>query len=134
MNNVKTAALLAGMAGLVMAIGSFWGQSGLIMAFGFSVVMIGGSYWFSDRLAIASARAKPVGPDELPEFHRVMAELTAAANLPMPGLFVSPDPQPNVCHRSEPTPCRGVRHSGPAAGADLGRDPRGAGSRTFSRS
>ena len=40
MNNVKTAALLAGMAGLVMAIGSFWGQSGLIMAFGFSVVMI----------------------------------------------------------------------------------------------
>ncbi|HBX08433.1 MULTISPECIES: zinc metalloprotease HtpX [Candidatus Neomicrothrix] len=96
MNNVKTAALLAGMAGLVMAIGSFWGQSGLIMAFGFSVVMIGGSYWFSDRLAIASARAKPVGPDELPEFHRVMAELTAAANLPMPGLFVSPDPQPNA--------------------------------------
>ncbi|MEZ5373631.1 MAG: zinc metalloprotease HtpX [Microthrixaceae bacterium] len=96
LNNVKTAALLAGMAGLVMAIGSFWGQSGLIMAFGFSVVMIGGSYWFSDRLAIASARAKPVPEGQLPEYRRIMTELTAAADMPMPGLFVSPNPQPNA--------------------------------------
>lgn len=96
LNNVKTAALLAGLAGLLMAIGSFWGQSGLIIAFGISVVMIGGSYWFSDRLAIASARAKPVPEGALPEYRRIMTELTTAADMPMPGLFVSPNPQPNA--------------------------------------
>ncbi|MEZ5382215.1 MAG: zinc metalloprotease HtpX [Microthrixaceae bacterium] len=96
LNNVKTAALLAALAGIVMAIGSFWGQSGLILAFGISIVMIGGSYWFSDKLAIASARAKPVPEGQLPEYRRIMTELTAQAGMPMPGLFVSPNPQPNA--------------------------------------
>ena len=76
MNNVKTAALLAGMAGLVMAIGSFWGQSGLIMAFGFSVVMIGGSYWFSDRLAIALEQLRD------PAFDALLAPAVAFDQLP----------------------------------------------------
>ena len=96
LNNLKTAALLAGLAGLLMAIGSFWGQSGLMIAFGMSVVMIGSSYWFSDRLAIASARAKPVPEGALPEYRQIMTELTTAAEIPMPGLFVSPNPQPNA--------------------------------------
>ncbi|MEM7341571.1 MAG: zinc metalloprotease HtpX [Actinomycetota bacterium] len=95
-NGVKTAVLLAGLAGLIMLGGSFFGQGGLIIAFGISVVMIGGSYWFSDKLAIRSARAVEVEPGQLPEYHAIMHELTQVAEMPMPRIYVSPEQQPNA--------------------------------------
>lgn len=96
-NGVKTAVLLAGLAGLVMAAGQLLGgSSGLTIAFGLAIVMVGGSYWFSDKLAIRSARAVEVGPDQLPEYHSIMNELVQLAGMPMPRLYVSPEQQPNA--------------------------------------
>ena len=59
-NNVKTAALLALMGALFLGIGSLFGQSGLIIGLLLGLVFIGGSYWFSDKLAVKAAGAVPV--------------------------------------------------------------------------
>jgi heat shock protein HtpX len=95
-NNLKTAMLLAGLGALCMFIGSFWGRGGLVVGLLIGLAMCGGSYWFSDRLAIRSARAVPVTPEQMPQFHTIMAGLCARAGLPVPRLYVSPDPQPNA--------------------------------------
>ncbi|WP_419921439.1 M48 family metalloprotease [Candidatus Poriferisodalis sp.] len=95
-NTAKTTVLLAGLAGLILWIGSFWGQGGLTIAVIIALVMVGGSYWFSDKLAIRSARAQELEPHQLPEYWTIMRELTELSSLPMPRLYISPDPQPNA--------------------------------------
>ncbi len=97
MNTFKTFLLLVLMAGLFVAVGWLLGGSGgLVIGIVAAVLVVGGSYWFSDRLAIASARAVPVTPQQLPKYHAIMEELTAKAQIPMPKLYVSPNPQPNA--------------------------------------
>ncbi|MFV0522925.1 MAG: zinc metalloprotease HtpX [Acidimicrobiales bacterium] len=95
-NGLKTAVLLAAMAGIILAIGSLFGRTGVTIALVVALVMIGFSYWFSDKLAIRSARAVEVTPEQLPEYYAVMQELTQIDGLPMPRLYVSPEPQPNA--------------------------------------
>lgn len=95
-NNLKTAVLLAGLGGLCMLIGSFWGASGALIGLLVGLGMCAGSYWFSDTLAIRSARAIPVTADEMPQYHAITAQLCDRAGLPMPRLYVSPDAQPNA--------------------------------------
>lgn len=95
-NGLKTAVLFGALGGLIMLLGSIWGRGGLTIAFVIALVMIGGSYWFSDRLAIRSARAVEVTEQQLPEYYAVMRELTQLAHIPMPRLYVSPEQQPNA--------------------------------------
>jgi heat shock protein HtpX len=95
-NTLKTYTLLALLGGLLMAIGSFFGQGGLLIGLVLGLVLVGGSYWFSDKLAIKSARAVPVSEQEMPQYYRVVRELTVAAGMPMPKLYVTPDMQPNA--------------------------------------
>src|SRR2546423_2534233 len=95
-NNVKTAVLLAAMGALIMGIGSFFGQGGLIIGLIIAVVFVGGSYWFSDTIAIKAARARPVTEQEMPQYYAVVRELTTKAGMPMPKLYVSPEAQPNA--------------------------------------
>ena len=95
-NTIKTFTLLAALGGLLMLIGSFFGRGGLFIGLVLGLVFVGGSYWFSDSLAIKSARAVPVTEAEMPEYYRIVRELTAAANMPMPKLYVTPDMQPNA--------------------------------------
>jgi len=95
-NTIKTFTLLAALGGLLMMIGSFFGRGGLFIGLVLGLVFVGGSYWFSDTIAIKSARAVPVTEAEMPEYYRIVRELTAAANMPMPKLYVTPDMQPNA--------------------------------------
>lgn len=96
-NNVKTAVLLAGMGGLIMAIGgALGGNSGLIIGLLVGLFSVGGAFWFSDKIAIASARAVPADPARYPQYFATMADLSARAGIPMPRLYVAPSPQPNA--------------------------------------
>lgn len=95
-NNVKTAVLLAGFGGLVLGIGSLFGRGGLVVGLVLALAMVGGSYWFSDKVAIAAARAVPVTEAAMPEYYAIVRDLTQRAGMPMPRLYVTPDAQPNA--------------------------------------
>ena len=96
-NTAKTFVLLAFLGGLFIAFGGLLGgNGGLVIGLVLALVMVGGSYWFSDKLAIKSARAVPVTRQQLPQYYEIMDELTSKAGMPMPQLYVSPNPQPNA--------------------------------------
>ncbi len=97
LNNAKTAALLAGLGGLIMAIGAIaGGQNGLVIGLLIALVFTGGSYWFSDKLAIASARAQEVTEAQFPQYYATLRDLTQRAGIPMQRIYVAPSPQPNA--------------------------------------
>jgi heat shock protein HtpX len=58
--------------------------------------MVGGSYWFSDKLAVASAGAKPVSEQDAPQLYAVVRDLAQRAGEPMPRIYLSPAAQPNA--------------------------------------
>jgi heat shock protein HtpX len=95
-NTFKTFVLLAGLGGLMVLIGSFFGRGGAVIGLGLGLVVVGGSYWFSDKLAIKAARAVPADEAAMPEYFRIVRELSAQAGMPMPRLYVTPDLQPNA--------------------------------------
>jgi heat shock protein HtpX len=95
-NNLKTVVLLAALGGLIMGIGALFGQGGLVIGLILALAMVGGSYWFSDRIAIKAAKAVPVTEAEMPEYYAIVRELTQRAGMPMPKLYVTPDAQPNA--------------------------------------
>jgi heat shock protein HtpX len=92
---VKTAMLLGVLSAILLLIGqAFGGEQGLIIAFGFAVVMNFGSYWFSDRIVLRMYRAQPVGPDH-PLTH-IVQRLAMKARIPMPKVFIIPTASPNA--------------------------------------
>ena len=96
-NNVKTAAILAAIGGLMIVVGgSLGGRGGAGIGLIIGLVFVGGSYWFSDKLAIRSARAVEVTEQQMPRYYAIVRDLCQRADMPMPRLYVSPDPQPNA--------------------------------------
>lgn len=94
-NTLKTALLLGLMSGLLLVLGDYFGgRGGLVMAFGFAVVMNFASYWFSDKIVLKMYGAKPVGPEH-PLF-QVAQRLSQRAGLPMPKVYIIPDASPNA--------------------------------------
>ncbi|RFS86112.1 zinc metalloprotease HtpX [Actinomadura spongiicola] len=96
-NGVKTAVLIASLSALMLAAG--WligGGAGLTIALLIALVTNGVAYVFSDRIALRSMRAHPVGEVEAPMLYRIVRELATSAHQPMPRLYVSETRQPNA--------------------------------------
>lgn len=96
-NVTKTALLLGAVGGLFVAVGSLLGGSGgAVVGLVLGLAVVGGSYWFSDRLALRAAGARPLAPGELPELQAAVVALSDRAGIPVPRLYLSPEPQPNA--------------------------------------
>ena len=81
---------------LVVAGGAIGGRGGMQIALVIAVVMNFISYFFSDKIALASSGAQPVSREQLPRLYQVMERLAAKANIPVPKLYVVPDAAPNA--------------------------------------
>src|SRR6478609_4272897 len=96
-NNMKTAVILAGIGGLMIVVGgAIGGTGGAAIGLTLGLLFVGGSYWFSDKLAIKSANAVEVSAEQMPRYHAIVADLAQRADMPMPRLYVAPDRQPNA--------------------------------------
>src|SRR5947209_3253958 len=96
-NTLKTGLLLAALTGLLAVAGHLvGGTAGLIIALLFAVAMNGAAYWFSDRLALAMAHARPVSRAEAPALYAQVEDLAARAGIPVPAVYIVDDPSPNA--------------------------------------
>jgi len=96
-NWLKTGVLLAAMTALILVIGQLiGGASGLMIAGVFALVSNFAAFWFSDKLALAVHRARPLARSELPWIHESVERLTQRAGLPMPRLYLVPSHTPNA--------------------------------------
>ncbi len=96
-NGVKTAALMAALSGLILVAGQLLGGAqGLTIAIVIALATNGISYFYSDKLALRSMRARPVSEAEQPVMYRIVRELSTAARQPMPRLYISPTQAPNA--------------------------------------
>jgi len=97
----KTWFLMGGFLIFVIAVGwllaQVYGNSFILYAaVGFSLVMNVTAYWFSDKIALSSVRAKPADEKEYLELHRILENLSITAGLPKPKLYIIEDPAPNA--------------------------------------
>lgn len=95
-NNLKTVLLLGLLTGIILFIGSFWGQQGLTIALVMSVLMNFASYFFSDKIALRMYHAQAVTREQAPQLYRILDYLSARNGIPMPKAYIIPDESPNA--------------------------------------
>ncbi len=96
-NWLKTAVLMAAIVALFGVIGaSLGGQSGMLLALGFALLMNVGAYWFSDKLVLRMYNAQQVDGSTAPELYNMVQELADKAGLPMPQVYIIDDQAPNA--------------------------------------
>jgi heat shock protein HtpX len=96
-NGLKTAALLGGIFGVLLLLGSVIGGGRFLWAFAlFGLMSTAYGYWNSDKIAIRAMRARPVSEAEQPAMYRIVRQLSTAARQPMPRLYISPTMAPNA--------------------------------------
>lgn len=96
-NQIKTLLLMSVLTILVVLIGrGIGGQSGMMMALIFALIMNGGSYWFSDKIALSMTGAQPLSKHDNIEIYAMVEKLTSNARMPMPRLYITPSAQPNA--------------------------------------
>jgi heat shock protein HtpX len=92
----RTWLLIAGLTGLLIAIGGLLGGGFLYIFVALAVLMNVAGYWFSDRLALRASRAQPVEPGTMPELEGIVQDLARRAQVPEPRLYLIPSEQPNA--------------------------------------
>jgi len=83
--------------GLGYFVSNYYNAPGLVyVALFFSVFMNIASFWFSDKIVLSLSKAKPANREEFFDLYTVTENLSIAAGLPMPKIYVIDDPAPNA--------------------------------------
>ena len=96
-NTMKTAFLMSLLVALAILIGyALGGMTGLII--GGAIALVGNlfSYWFSDKIVLATYRAQELSEEEAPKLHAMVERLTQRAGLPKPRVYLVPSQTPNA--------------------------------------
>jgi heat shock protein HtpX len=96
LTRMRTWLLVAGLTGLVIALGALIGGAFLWLFAALAVMFNLVGYFFSDRIALRVARAEPLSEHDAPEIYRLVRDLARRAELPMPRLYLMPGDQPNA--------------------------------------
>jgi heat shock protein HtpX len=88
--------LVAGLTALLVVVGLTLGGGFLYLFVGLAVLMNAAGYWFSDRIALAASRARPLAEGEAPELRQLVADLAGRAGVPVPRLYLIDSEQPNA--------------------------------------
>jgi heat shock protein HtpX len=101
MNGLKTALLLGLLSGVLLFGGELiGGRQGLYLAFLIALAMNCFGYFFSDKMALSMYSAQPVTPTENSQAYArvfpIVQSLCQRMGLPMPKLWLIPDPSPNA--------------------------------------
>ncbi len=101
-NKRRSVALVVLVAALLVALGYGvaavfgYGYWPLLIAFGVVLLLSVGSYWYSDKVALAMSHARPADPEQYAQYHNVVEGLCIAVGIPKPRLYVVDDPAPNA--------------------------------------
>ncbi len=93
---IRTWLLIAALTALLIAIGGAIGGGALYIFVALAVLMNVAGYWFSDKLALAASRARPLEPGEIPELEEIARDLARRAGVPVPRLYLIGSAQPNA--------------------------------------
>jgi heat shock protein HtpX len=93
---IRTWLLIAALTALLIVIGAAIGGGALYIFVALAVLMNVAGYWFSDKLALAASRARPLEQGEIPELEEIAADLARRAGVPMPRLYLIGSEQPNA--------------------------------------
>ncbi|MBD3273625.1 M48 family metalloprotease [Candidatus Dependentiae bacterium] len=96
-NQFKTVFLLTSLSVLLFLFG-YWvgGRTGLIFAFGFSLLMNFITYFYSDKIVLKLYKAQPLDKNKFSYVYDIVHELTDQANMPMPKLWYMPTSMANA--------------------------------------
>jgi heat shock protein HtpX len=92
----RTWLFIAGLTGLLIAIGALLGGGFLYIFVALAVLMNVFGYWFSDKLALKASRAQPVEPGTMPELEGIVQDLAQRAQVPVPRLYLISSEQSNA--------------------------------------
>ena len=93
---VLGAILLLGAVGYAIGLITQQGPAWLIFGLAIAVAMSAGSYFYGDRIVLASTRARAVTPEQEPRLHNIVEGLAIAAGIPKPHVYVVPEQAPNA--------------------------------------
>lgn len=97
MESVKTIVLLTLMTLLMVWVGGiFGGIDGMLIALLIAAVMNFFSYFYSDKLVLAQYNAVEVDEHSAPGLIEIVRRLANKAGLPMPKVYIVPEPIPNA--------------------------------------
>ncbi|MEA3378305.1 MAG: zinc metalloprotease HtpX [Nanoarchaeota archaeon] len=95
-NHMKTYLLLAILTAILLWIGSFWGNGGILFGLIFALIINFGTYFFSDKIVLKIYRAKEVKKNVNARLYGIIKEVAGLANLPMPKIYIIPSKNPNA--------------------------------------